>query len=452
MSHCTPYALAGVLLSSACVSTTAPPLAARPSSIPAEAQEARPNDSGVFEPTAGELPRVPTLHDCLRQAALNDPGLRAAHHDWRAALERIAQARALPDPELSYGYYFESVETFTGSQRHRLRAAQKLPWLRKLVLSGDAAAKTAEATRARFEAAKLALFHRVTAAYGEYYYLGRAIAVTRVHLRLLQGWETLIRSRYRVAASSYSDLITTEIELGKLDDRVRTLEDLVAPTLARLNETMNRPSDAPLDPPTALPPVGAVHEDDRALARLVEQNPELKALDATVAAEERRVTLAKQSYFPDVTLGVEWIDTARRAGSTVPDAGNDPVIGMVSVNLPIWWQRYGAATREAKARRLAASGRRVARERSLTTALRFALYELRDADRKIELYENGLIPKARQALDANLTAYESGTADYLDLLDAERLWLEFELARARALADRLARSAEVRMLTGGDDR
>ena len=158
--------------------------------------------------------------------------------------------------------------------------------------------------------------------------------------------------------------------------------------------------------------------------------------------------LAKQRYFPDITLGVEWIETDRRGGQDFSNTGDDPVIGTVSVTLPVWWRKYAAGVREAEARRLAAVRHRADRELALQSDLQFALYRYRDAERKIDLYGNALILKGREALEANFTAYESGKADFLDLLEAQRLLLEFRLAYQRAISDHAQRLAEIEMLVG----
>lgn len=409
-------------------------------------RDSTPEKSG--ERAAVGLPAAAVLEDYLRYAALNNPGLRASYEQWLAALERIPQAEALPDPQVSYGYYFRSVETFTGPQQQRLRGSQMFPWLEKLILRGDVAAEAAEAARLRFEGEKLKLFERVTIAYAEYYYLTRAIDVTRENVQLLQDWEVLIRAKYRVATGNYPDLINAQVELGKLDDRLRTLEDLRVPTVARLNDVLGRDSTEPIQPPQALPEVQATFRDDDVLSQLAAANPELQALDAVVTEHQRRIELAGKDYFPDVTLGVEWIETGRRAGQDLPNTGEDPVIGVVSVNLPVWWQKYSAGVREAQAARRAAAGRRSDMERNLTTELQFALYRYRDAERKTDLFGNALIPKAKEALEANSTAYESGRADFLDLLEAQRLFLEFSLSYERALSDRTKSYAEIEKLIG----
>jgi outer membrane protein TolC len=145
---------------------------------------------------------------------------------------------------------------------------------------------------------------------------------------------------------------------------------------------------------------------------------------------------------------VEWIDTVPIAGQNLRDNGKDPLIGTVSFSLPLWWQKYSAGVREAQARRRAAVHERAHRELELATTLQMAVYTFRDAERKMDLYSAGLIPKAREALAANVTAYESGKASFLDLLDAQRVLLEFHLSHERALANRVQRLAEIEMIVG----
>ena len=71
-----------------------------------------------------------------------------------------------------------------------------------------------------------------------------------------------------------------------------------------------------------------------------------------------------------------------------------------------------------------------------------------DALRKTQLYRDGLVPKAEQALNASYTAFQAGETDFLNLLDAQRQWLDFQLSYQRALTDLAIARAEIEMLTG----
>jgi len=389
-----------------------------------------------------------TLSDYLAYAALNNPGLEAAFNRWKAALERVPQVRSLPDPRFNYAYFIREVETRVGPQEHKVGIAQMFPWFGKLELMQDVALEAANAERQRYEAAKLRLFYQVKTAYYEFYYLGRAIAITEENVQLMTYLEAVARTKYKVGAPTYAAVVKAQVELGKLEDKLRALRDFAEPVTAQLNAALNRPSDASLPLPTAISEEQVVLSEDQLLSWLKERNPELKAIDSIAAKERAAADLARKDFFPDITVGVDYIETdsARMAGT--PDSGKDPVVGMISVNLPIWRDKYRAAEREARARQEASLKERSNRENSLVASLEMALYGFRDAERKIDLYRDTLMPKAKQSLKVTQQAYEAGTTDFLDVIDAQRALLEFELSYERALVNRAQRLAEIEMLVG----
>jgi cobalt-zinc-cadmium efflux system outer membrane protein len=412
---------------------------------------ATPHVSDSYGETRPDLPALgerSTLSDYLSYAALNNPGLEAAFDRWRAAVEKVPQMRSLPDPRLSYAYYIQEVETRVGPQRQRLDISQTLPWFGKLDLRGDMASEAAHAEREWYEATKLRLFHRVKTAYYEHYYLGRAIAIVEDNIRLLTDLEEVTRNMYRVGSAPYAQIIKAQVELSRLEDRLSSLRDLEGSILAELNSALNRPTDAHLPWPEAISEEGVVFSDQDVFSWLRENNPELKAMGFVVGKEDVAMDLARKDFRPDITLGLQYIDTDDALMPGARDSGKDPVIGMVSINLPIWLGKYRAAEREARARHKAALEERTERENELLACLKKAVYRFRDADRKLNLYRDTLVPKAEQSLGVASEAFRTGGADFLDLIDAERTLLEFSLSYERALADRVQALAEIEMLVG----
>ena len=395
------------------------------------------------------LPAEPTLSDYLTYAAANSAELQAALEQWRAAMERVPQAKALPDPRFTYRYYIEEVETRVGAQRQSFGIAQTVPWWGKLDLRGEAAAEAANAQQQRYQAAKLKLLYRVKDAYYEYYYLGRAVAITDESVRLLKYLESVVRTRYKAAAASHPDVIRAQVELGKLDDRLRAMKALQGPLAAQLNAAMNRPSAEGLPWPVRIDQQKPAMTDEQLLAWQGEANPELLALDSEAEAHKRNIDLARKDYFPDVTVGVDYIDTADAIGAMRPsDSGKDPVVAMVSINVPIWWDRLSAGVREARARYRSVKHARIDKANALAAELELALYRFHDAERKVNLYRDTLGPKAEQAFKTTEAAYRGGAADFTDLIDAQRILLEFQLAGERALADVGRHLGHVEMLVG----
>jgi outer membrane protein TolC len=120
----------------------------------------------------------------------------------------------------------------------------------------------------------------------------------------------------------------------------------------------------------------------------------------------------------------------------------------VSVNIPIWVEKYAAGVREAEARYWAALHGKVERANILSARAKMVLYRFRDAQRKMDLYGNTLVPKGRESLKATEAAFRTGRASFTDLVDAERVLLEFQLSLERALASYAQRLAELEMLVG----
>ena len=397
------------------------------------------------------FPANPGLTDYLRVAGMNSAALESAFNRWKASMERIPQAGALPDPRFTYRYFIEEVETRVGPQRQSFGLTQMFPWFGKLTLAGDQAALAAEADRQRYRSAKLKLFHDVTAAYYEYYYLARATEVTRENLKLLKFVEDVARARFKTAVGGHPDVVRAQVELGKLDDRLRALTELRGPVVAGLNAALNRPHDAPLPEPSGAIPEPERFSDQTLFAKLPDHNPDWRALDAEVRRAGRNVKLARKAYYPDVTVGVDYIDVATSSGGRSPsDDGKDPVVAMVSLNLPVWRAKLDAGVREARRRKLSAAHARTQKANDLNAELKLALYRFRDAERKIDLYRDTLLPKARQSFKVTQAAYRTGKAGFSDVVDAQRVLLEFELSAQRALVDRARRLAKLEMLVGGE--
>jgi outer membrane protein TolC len=388
------------------------------------------------------------LEDYLAFAAMNNAGLQVAFEQWKIAVEQVPQAKSLPDPKFNYGYFIEQVETRVGPQRNKLEIMQTFPWFGEIEARTDAAAAAAKAARKRYEAAKLKLFADVKDAFYEYTYLARAIEIAKENLELIQHFEEVARTKYMAAATGHPDVIRAQIELARLEDRLKTLEELRKPIVARLNAVLNRQSLEMLPWPRKAEFRTAQLSRDKMIELLRARNPELEALDFELQAAKDKVELAKKKFWPDVGVGVGWIDTGSAINPGMNDSGKDPIILMFSMNLPIWREGYKAAELQAKANVLKASHQKKQAENTITAFAERSLYDFEDSDRKRKLYGDVLIPKAEELLGASETAYKAGTIDFLSLINAQQKLLEFQLHYERATTDNQQELARLEMLVG----
>ena len=395
-----------------------------------------------------ELGDAAGLPELLRYAREHNAGLEAAFLRWKAALERVPQARALPEPRLGFAGYLKEVETRTGPLQARVGLVQPLPWFGELDLAGQVAYQASEAAREQTDTVRLDLEQDVRDTWYEYAWLGEAIAITRGHRELLAHWESVARARMETGIGPHSDVIRAQVELGKLEDRVLTLEDLRTPIEARLNAALDRPSDAPLPEPSfplADPPE---LDPERLREEFHASSPRLRALGHRVEAARQAIELAGKAFYPDLLVGAEYgfVGSARAPG--VPGSGDDTLALTLGLELPIWRSSYRAGVRQAEAEMHAAGSDLDDTHNRLSADLEMALYRFRDADRRVDLFRDSLIPKGEESVQALDTAYQTGQERFLDLIDAERVLLEFQLEAARAEADRAQALAETERITG----
>lgn len=390
------------------------------------------------------------LRDYVVHAALNSPQLEAAFARWKAALERMPQVRALPDPNFSYGYFINEVETRVGPQQHRVMVRQMFPWFGTLELREGVAGKQAEAAYDRYLAERLEVIHTVRDAWYDRAGLDGEINITRENIDLLTQLERTALDRYRVGATAQADVIRLQIERERLQDRLDTLEDRRRPIDARLNAALNRPTGTPVEGAFSLPIESLDADDDDIAGALRDHNPRLRAIERQIESGRLATKLAKNAGYPDFTLGLDYIATGEAINPDINESGDDPLIASVSINLPIWREKYEAGVREAVAERYANIRSRRDLENDLTSSIQQALFDYRTAERKIVLYRDALLPKAQQTLEATLGAYSSGAATFLDLLEAQRDLLDFEIMHIRALTSRARQLARLDQLVGTD--
>jgi outer membrane protein TolC len=408
---------------------------------------------GVDEAAAGrdpgpaELGADSSLDDYVRHALLHDPGIQAAYEEWRAALARIDQQDALPDPRLTWAHFVEPIETRTGPQRNRLSVAQTLPWFGKLSGRGEVAARHAEAVWWKVEARRVAVVRAVQAAWYDYAFLARDLRITADNLELLRGLEPVVQRRVQGGAAQ-AGLLQLQVEIGKVEDQHARLESYRPAVSARLAALMNRRDPEPLPWPELGEPDRAALDPEAARAQLLSANPELLELEQAIEREAARVEVADLEGLPDLTFGVDWFETGDARMPGVTDSGEDPWAVSVSMNLPIGRAKYRAMVDEAERQKAAIARRFDQRANELHVDLRMALYRHDDAARQVGLYRDTLLPRARQALAVTRSAYAQAAASLLDVIDRQRTLLSFEQSYWRACAELGKSRAEIEALTG----
>ncbi len=389
-----------------------------------------------------------TLNSYILFALANNPALESSFQRWQAAVQQVPQAGALPEPRLSYGYFLRQVETRAGPQVQRFGISRAFPWFGKLALARGRAGHAARAQAHRFEAIRLELIERVSAAYADYWLLGSRIEITGANMTMLSQAEEIARNRYSTGSTGFSQLIKLQLELARLEDELVSLTELAGARSASFNALLGHGPGHALPFPSVLDTAAVEPSANGLETRLRAANPSLAGIRELQAATGQELLLAEKQRWPDITLGLDYIQTDKRNLAGLDDNGRDPVIASVSIGLPLWPGKYSAAKKQAAASLAALRSSETDLANTLAARLMQALVEQSDSRRKAALYGGTLLPGAEQALRASLAALAGGDADALDVLDSQRTLLHFQLEHQRALASLVKTNARIAALTG----
>ena len=377
------------------------------------------------EESNAELPAIESL---VREAYAHSPELRAAHARWASALERVPQARALPDPTVGYGYFIERMET-----RQVFRVEQMFPgWGVRSSRAdvADAGARTA-ASALEVTAANLRL--AVHEAVADWVLVGHSSRLVEENLGLIEQLEAVALQRYRTGETSQADVLRLQSQADVLRVDLESWKERRPAVQARLNAILGRAPDHPVPEIETLPISSEIPHPTPTAFFAAADNPDLKESQSAIHQAERARDLARKASRPNLMVGLEYMDNRSMAP--------DELMAMVSVSIPIWQGNYRAQRREAAADLRAAEADYAARFNRLQADARMALYERQDAARQVALFEDSLLPRARQTLSILEGDYRTGRTSFLDLLEAQRTVLDLDLALVRARSELFVRES-----------
>jgi len=376
-----------------------------------------------------------TLEAYLDRALEANPGLQAFRNRYRAALERVPQASALPDPMIQATRFVESIETRNGPQENAVMLNQKLPWFGKLRNRERAATAEAEALGHALRNRQLELIEQVGTGFFEYGYIERAVDLTRENLDLLKELEPTVEARVQTGGD-LNALLRLKVEIGRLNDRLQSLGETRATRSAMLRRELALAGDAPLPWPEWEAPDSVDPDPGALLDAMLSSHPELRMLERKLDSAAARRELARLESYPDITLGVQYSQIGDPSGAmSATDGGEDAWGVTAALNLPIWVGKNRAARNEAREREQAVERELADRRHALRSELATALSRLEDAQRRLDLYGTELLSLARQAVENSRASYEGGRTGLLEVIDSERTLLDLQLQHSRAAAD-----------------
>jgi len=401
--------------------------------------------------TVPEIPDVLTLDWSLARARAANPDLERARAQAEAAGHRVRPAGSLEDPRFAYEASNIPVSQWNFSSTpmsgQQLGLRQKLPFPGLLSSRADAERHAAEAADRVADDEQLRLEGRVEATWAELGFAQRALEITERNIALLRQLAATAANRYRVGTGIQADVLRAQVELTSLLEERLARQEAIARAEASLGALLDLGAAEPLPLTAELAFDAAEPSLESVLAAFEERSPRLAAARERVESARRRVHAAQYDGYPDVDLGVGYRLREPVMGDPVP--GDDFVSAGLTVRLPVDRGKWRAHVAEQRALlRHAEADLRSTRADLLAMAQR-AHAALRRAYAEESLLETGLVPQARQSLEASRSAYEVGRIGFLSLLDSQVRLLEAELRLVRTRADKRVAFASLESAAGG---
>lgn len=351
----------------------------------------------------------------LRHALMRNPEVPAAYGAWAEAVHRIPAARTPPDPRLTVELDIRRVVEMV---MPGLMA--EFPGPGKLSIAGDIASAESETARQKFRAAVLKTAFDWRAAAWSLRARSAKLALLRDDLRLLRADREAALARNAAGKGGLRDPLQAETEIASLEVKIANLEDSRDMLLARLAQAVG---ERAVPEPRLAPPSPPMNTDtDRRLDEALAANPALGALRADIVRTESELALAHRANLPDFSFTA--MSDVRRGWSR-----NSYTEVTAGITLPVWRERIRENIAAAEASLAATNERRRATLLALAADFATARFTAREADRRLRLIDERLLPLATALLRASRADYAAGSGSLADPLDAARNLLSLRLER-----------------------
>jgi cobalt-zinc-cadmium efflux system outer membrane protein len=389
---------------------------------------------------AGDTLRLAEAVALAREA---NPTLAAAWMRADAARYRSSQIGTLPDPQVTLGLMNRPLSGFGAGEpmtMNVLGLSQTFPWPGKLGFGAERERALADADSLAAGEVERQLVARVTGVYADLAATDRSIAIL-LHTRdLLRTFLTVSQTRYAVGDAPQQDVLQAQVDIARVSEDVTAMEQDRVALAARLNALLGREATTPVPALDQTQPGEELPSADSLMTLAASRRPALLAAREREHAADAAYRQARRALYPDVTASVQYVQRPQF---------DDMLSFMVGFTIPLWaGGRQLPLRREMDAKR----AEDAAMTRDLANETFASLTQLRAtaerARRLSALYQQEILPQARAAVEASLSAYRVGRADFMTLVESELTVNRYEIESVRLAAEWQRAVAAITALAG----
>ena len=381
--------------------------------------------------------------DAVRLAVERNPAVEAARNDYEAARARARQAGALPDPE----FEFEELPKLghAGDHgEHTIGVSQRIEFPLKWWHRLQAGRRHAEAARlAVFETTRLDVSLRAKQAYDRIALQKFLLQRARQDLELAQNILRQARIRFEAGDVPQLDVMRASVEVGRAANRLTAAKNDLSMAGTALNALLARPLRTPIAIVDSLVYQPVETDLDRLTAAALKQRPDLAGVELQLKALQSRQAAATAAYWPDLNVGLA---LQQQHGGQ----GEDSWLLRFSLEVPLWaFSRQRGERAEARAEVARVAAERDAMRYQVLLETERAYLDFNTAEEQVALFQDRILPEAERAFEVAGRSYDEGKLTYLELLEAQRTYIETQIEYARGLFEYRAAAAALERAVAG---
>src|SRR5690606_18619520 len=379
----------------------------------------------------------------------NNPGIKSQKYVQEAFLEKIPQAGAYEDPELSIEAYTTPMDIIGGRSIGNISLMQMLPWFGTRKAARTEAGHMANMQDEQYREAVADLILQVSTQWYGMQKLNEQLRNNEENKRLLAQLEQLALRKFSAppsstsagtvssvssnvasspalsgtggmnmgggatagatnnqsmsrssgtdmggmsagAQSGMSDVLRIQLELVEIENNIESLHAQIKAEKAKFNTLLNREATAEVLVEEEIRKVDFLYSEKEALARIESNNPMLGMISVEGLAYKATAEMDRKMSYPMVGLGLQYMVIGKNSDPMFAMGdmnGKDMIMPMVSISLPIFRKKYNAQQKESQLWWKSSEGNYNNTLNTLKSEYYGFKSQLDDAERIVRLYQ-----------------------------------------------------------------
>lgn len=399
----------------------------------------------------------------LIESALSSDTARSQYAAQSQAMRESGVASAtLMDPKLKVGFGGLPVDSFKFDEDPMTNISvglmQQFERGATLDLNQRKANQQADGVAYQIQVREREVANNITQLWLELGYLQYAESIIKENHRLMLEMEQYAQTNYSIGKSEAQDLLNTQLQVDKLDEKLQSNRQMQNRVVAQLSEWLGSEwlYRRSVDSNQAgyqlnwsrLNTLLEQQTNDTQYYALLNQHPMAQIADANISANRTQVEVAEQSYTPQ--FGVEVMYAYRQSDNMMGEPASDLLSAYLTMDIPLFTEnRQDKNVAAAQYQVGAAQYKKDTLLAQMNAQVNALMTDRMNLTERIERYQERLLPQSKARIEAVERGYQNNTAQFNDVITASTDELALQVELARLITDLNQTNSKLASLLGG---